>query len=416
MTVRLSQTVPDNMAIARFKLDLQRPYLSKALWALQPVAAPDLGTLGVDKWWRLYYDPVVCEQWTPDEVMAVLYHELGHLLRSHHARAEAIQAQPQVWNVAGDCAVNSGLAAEKIVLPQITKGNQKGQAVFPSTFNLPDGLLTEEYYDKLLANATIVNVGVGAGDCGSCADGIQRPHEQGGPAPLDLKNPQPCGDAPGISDGEAALIRKQVAEDVKNFKSRGTVPSWMDRWADELLNPKIDWRRQLRAVVRRGFTDAQGYIDYAWSRPNRRQHAYAPFIMPIMRRPLPRVAFIVDTSGSMSSPELAQAIAEIDGVLKALNAAVVVLSVDAAVHVSKNVCTKGDVKLVGGGGTDMRVGIGAAHELKPLPHLIIVATDGETPWPAAPTRIPLIVALTSGSAIKQAPDWATVVEIIPETR
>src|SRR3990167_6690353 len=114
---RLSLTVPDNLAVARFKLDLQRPYLSKALWALQPIAVPEFGTMGVDRWWRLYYDPELCERWTPDQIAAVLYHEIGHLLRNHAERCEAIQVHPKVFNIAGDCALNCGLAVEKISMP-----------------------------------------------------------------------------------------------------------------------------------------------------------------------------------------------------------------------------------------------------------------------------------------------------------
>ena len=325
--------------------------------------------------------------------------------------AEALQAHQKVFNVAGDCSINSGLAAEKIALPTFKNG---ATAVYPSTFGMQDGLLTEEYYAQLMKNAKEVTVGgAGAGDCGSGADGHARPHEKGAPAPLDLKNPVPRGDAPGVSNAEADLIRKQTAEDVSAFKQRGTIPGWMDRWADELLHPKLDCKRLLRAVVRRGVTNTQGCVDFVWTRPNRRQHAYTPFIMPAMRQPQPRVAFVIDTSGSMSKPELAQGITEVDGVLKTLNAIVVVLSVDAAVHVIKDVRSRKEIVLRGGGGTDMRIGIDAALELKPPPHIIIVVTDGETPWPTAAPHIPVVIALTGASAKAGAPGWATVVEIIP---
>ena len=43
-----------------------------------------------------------------------------------------------------------------------------------------------------------------------------------------------------------------------------------------------------------------------------------------------------------------------------------------------------DVELLGGGGTDMGAGLAKAAELRPRPDLIIVLTDGYTPWPSAP--------------------------------
>ena len=49
--------------------------------------------------------------------------------------------------------------------------------------------------------------------------------------------------------------------------------------------------------------------------------------------------------------------------------------------------------LTGGGGTDIRAGIAAASKLKPQPTLIIVLTDGETPWPDRRPPIPVIIAV-----------------------
>jgi len=45
-----------------------------------------------------------------------------------------------------------------------------------------------------------------------------------------------------------------------------------------------------------------------------------------------------------------------------------------------------DVRLVGGGGTDLRVGVTAAAVLRPAVDLVVVATDGDTPWPERPPR------------------------------
>ncbi|MER6754915.1 hypothetical protein ABT235_12145 [Micromonospora echinofusca] len=39
-----------------------------------------------------------------------------------------------------------------------------------------------------------------------------------------------------------------------------------------------------------------------------------------------------------------------------------------------------DIELVGGGGTDMRVGLAASAALRPKDGIVIVATDGDTPW------------------------------------
>ena len=52
-----------------------------------------------------------------------------------------------------------------------------------------------------------------------------------------------------------------------------------------------------------------------------------------------------------------------------------------------------DIELIGGGGTDQREGIGAALALRPRPDLILVLTDGQTPWPDRRPPVPVVIAL-----------------------
>lgn len=397
------ETLPENLIGARIKLGIKRPYINHALWALTPVAKPGLGTVAVDKWWRLYYDPEVIQtKWTADALAGALYHEIGHLLRDHPWRCEAMQAQPQVFNIAGDAEINDDIVAEenKLTLPD--------NPVLPSTFGCKEGDYAEAYYEHLMKHAKVIKVhGPAGGKCGSAAGGPSEGYED--PAP------SKSGDGTrGVTKGEAELIRQQVAQSVKEHeRSRGTVPAWMTRWADELLHPKIPWRRVLASWIRRGLNDALiGLVNPSYRRPSRRQGASPCVLLPSWRKPTPRAAIIVDTSGSMGERELALGLAEVDGVLQACNCAVTVLSVDAAVHTVKKVTSRREVQLVGGGGTDMTVGITAACELMPRPHVVICITDGFTPWPAAPPAIPLIIVLVAdGKYGGGAPEWAKVVRV-----
>ena len=58
-----------------------------------------------------------------------------------------------------------------------------------------------------------------------------------------------------------------------------------------------------------------------------------------------------------------------------------VLACDAAVAPAQRVTSARQVKLIGGGGTDMGAGIAAASALRPRPAIAVVLTDGDTPWP-----------------------------------
>ena len=150
-------------------------------------------------------------------------------------------------------------------------------------------------------------------------------------------------------------------------RSRGNLPAGWRRWADQTLAaPTIPWRRVLASAVRRAIAHAAGCHDYAYSRPGRRR--IPRIVTPALRRPLVTVAAVVDTSGSMGQSELDAAMAEVKGVITAAGIGtqrLMVLACDAAVGATSRVRRVEDVQLVGGGGTDMRVGIAAAEASRP---------------------------------------------------
>jgi predicted metal-dependent peptidase len=221
--------------------------------------------------------------------------------------------------------------------------------------------------------------------------------------------------APAVGPADASMTRRRVAQVVRDFadrKSRGLLPGGWQRWADQALaGPTIPWRRVLASAVRRAIAHAAGCHDYTYRRPGRRR--IPRIVTPAMRRPLVTVAVVVDTSGSMGQPEIDAALAEVRGVIQAAGIGsrrLVVLACDAAVGAVSRVSRVDEVHLVGGGGTDMRVGIAAAEASRPRPDVVVVLTDGYTPWPEHPTRARLVVAIIgNGSASEHVPAWATSV-------
>jgi hypothetical protein len=242
--------------------------------------------------------------------------------------------------------------------------------------------------------------------CGSGCDGIHRAYEL----------PE-LADAGGLSPVAADAIRRTVAIEFQATPGRGDLPGDWGRWVSTILDPVVDWRNVLHAAVRRGLGWANGHTDYTYSRISRRQAAAGPVILPALRRPVPRVGIVVDTSGSVDDGLLAQALGEIDGVLTALGVAdpqVTVLAVDAAVHAVTTVRRADAARLAGGGGTDMALGIQAAQELRPRVDVIIVLTDGQTGWPRQPAAIPVIAVLIGRTRadLPRTPDWIQRVECV----
>lgn len=398
--------LPEKLMAARFKTSLDRPYLNKALWNLRPVKADmskSVGhpTLGVDQYWRLYYDEIAIAKWDVDQLAAVLYHEIMHLLRDHAGRRETRAAGPRLWNIAADMEINDDLKSENVRLPP--------GGVYPSTCEFPDGELAEMYYNRLLQNCPPMEISITGGMCGSCA-GETQPWELGSPA----------DGTPGTSAAASELIRRAVAQDIvdaiEHGKSRGFIPSNLERWARERLKPKVDWRKIIGAWLRQSVADVAGVVDYSRSHVSRRQSACPNVILPALRHPIPQVACVIDTSGSMSARELDIAVAETGGVLKRLGLrdGLAVIPTDAAVHSCKKVFTPSQIRLAGGGGTDMSLGIHYAAQLRPKPHVCVVLTDGLTGWPELPVAGMKVVAGIIGDpgAHWHVPSWIRKV-IIP---
>lgn len=393
----LSEAEREAFGLARLVAVERAPYLAHALFAVRAVAADGLGTFAVDRSWRLYLDPATLAAWGPQVSGGVLIHEAGHLVRDHAGRAAALPGpvDHERWNYATDAAINDDLIRAGIALPD--------GVVTPSDLGLSDAGIEEGYYAQLGGSAAgSPQAGQGAdGGQGGCGSGAGDPVQ-----PWEL--PVEDAAAPGLDEGRVSIARRRTAQAVRDAaaRGRGTVPAGLARWAQEELSaPSVPWRKVLAGAVRRTAALAAGRVTYSYSRPGRRR--LPGIVTPAMRAPKVTAAVVVDTSGSMSPHDLAVALAEVSGVIKAVGGSVRVLTCDAQASTAREVRRGEDVRLVGGGGTDMRVGIEAAARLRPAPDVTVVLTDGDTPWPSERTASRLVCVLTRPGSQGQVPSWAT---------
>ena len=367
------------------------PYLATALLALEPVVVEDesldLQRFPTDLGWHVHISPNVLAASDVREVGCWLVHQVSHLLRDHPARYpghkvyetgavySGLHPDQQRWNAATDAEINDDLAE----LP--------AQALTPEQLSLPGGGIAEQYWRTLVATDDQL-----AGDCGSGCDGQPRVWN--------------CG-----WDGLSELGRKLTARDTagrirERNRNRDDIPAGWRRWAEDVLEPSVNWRRQLAALLRRGIADVAGRVDFSYRRPSRRAPSMPGVILPSLRQPLPAVTMVVDTSGSMSDTMLAQALGEVAGVLRALGIGrrrLRVIACDAEAYGVQNLKTIGDVELAGGGGSDIRTGFALAARTRP--DLIVALTDGHTPWPEnPPVRTRVVVGLLDPTG--QVPPWA----------
>ena len=464
----------DAFQAARVVMLERMPYLAAAAFALKPVAVPGLGTFACDQFWRVYMDPdllVGRGSWSFDDVVSGVAHEIGHLLRDHAGRsveAGVLASEADLWNTAGDAPINDDLRDGGFVLLD--------SDVTAASLGFAQGETTEFYFDQLRSRRARSKPQSGAGQQGAGQQGAGQPGQSGAGQPgqsgagqpgqsgagqpgqsgqsgAGQKGDQPdatrgpgtggdgrsCGSGAGQEPGSYELPADHPLSAVDNLKgetirnataaaiaehttkSRGSVPAGLDRWAAQrLAPPQVSWQKVLRSTVRRGVCRKAGQVDYSYARPSRRTGG-GDMAMPSLRSPQPRVAVVFDTSGSMGEADLRAAAAEVHGVSKQLGIRgtdLMMVQVDAAVAAIVPVFDIRRIRVKGGGGTDMRVGIRAVTEMRHKPDVCVVATDCDTPWPTEPIPgLRVVVAAIGHDNIETArsrhriPDWMTVVAV-----
>jgi predicted metal-dependent peptidase len=457
ITVKLSPQ--DKLAAARLWLVERAPYFFSGILNLIPREMPGLGTCGVTKDWKLLWDPQFVDTLTVEQVGWVLLHELFHRLRQHAERAEEQGKDGRWFNIASDMEINDDFDPKTWSMP--------AGVLLPQDRGWPVGLTAEEYYARLQAEQQDdggkddgegedkdsdgegespaspgkVNPSPGKsqpsqpGNGPSDGKGSSQPG-QPGPAPKGpgqghcgsgAGNPlptEPPADGDGRSDTEQRRVIQQVAQDIVQAaaqKGRGTMPGGWLAWAEEQVKPaKVPWRQMLARLVRGSCAYRAGQADLTHTKLSRRQAGvgYGPGrpVMCAWHAPTPRVAVGLDTSGSMGYGEgspLAAGLAEIAGVLRAVQADVEFLACDAAVHAIKKVRSFRELlpEVKGGGGTDFRPIFEAIEARRPRPDIFVFVTDGQGPAPEVqPPGVETIWVLV-GKYRTRPCEWGKMVEV-----
>ena len=280
----------DKIAAARLWASTRMPYLASAVFASTVQADPGSRTVGVDQSWTVRADPEVVDRLNVEQLGRLFVHLTGHLVRDHAGRAKRVGVEKDRararWNRCADAELNDDLADDDCV-PDVAPD-------LPSDLGAEPGGLAETYY-------AAEPRGPRRWDCGSGADGCAREGEEGH----------------WLTRQQIELLRLGIASDIhRAAKLPGTVPGGWLRWAESVLPSRIDWRRVLAAETRRAVAAVAGKVDYSYRRPSRRAELHPDLVLATLVQPVPEIAIVCDTSGSMHDRLLGRALAEVEGVLK----------------------------------------------------------------------------------------------------
>lgn len=176
---------------------------------------------------------------------------------------------------------------------------------------------------------------------------------------------------------DQAIRQGMIAEQ----KAIGSGAGKMSRELGDLLEPQVDWREVLREFV----TSLCSARDTSsWRRVNRRFLGADTYMPTMIGERVASVAIGIDTSGSISGPEITRFLSEVKAIAEDVQPEKLDLIYwDSAVagheeygeHDMANIVSS--TKPVGGGGTDPRAMMKYLKDKSIKPECIIMLTDGE---------------------------------------
>lgn len=367
---------------ARARMMLAHPFFATLLMSLDAIETDTLPdgspnhTLATDMK-KIYYNRKFIEEHmnTVELVMFGFAHEVLHVAFENGLRLQ--KRNPLIWNLATDFANNLILQESgfKLLEGCLYDAKLKGQSA-------------DQIYDKLMKQARKAQAEGGKGQPGEGGiPGFDKMHGPDG----DLMQP------PNQSPAEEAETRRQIQQKVAQAanvaRMAGKLSGELERFVNEVLDPKVPWQVILRDYMTRAVKN-----DETWSRRNRRfQNIYLP------TRHSERMGEIIaigDTSGSIGNEELCQYMAEVNSIVEDVRPERVrILWADTKVA-GEQVFEDGEPivpKPKGGGGTDMR--IPCQHAVQYEPEVVILFTDGYTPWPDCEPPYHLIVCCTTDAPV-----------------
>lgn len=391
---------------AKARLMLQHPFFATLL-VRTPVKVQDHSDgggavpLAATDGDNIYFNPDFLERCSVEDTMAVLAHEVGHDSLLHSLRLAG--RDHTIWNIAGDHAINLMLEDQGFKAPSVTGGWLADRKY--------KGWSADRIYDDIRRNmpppppqgGSGDKEGDGSGQSGSGQSGLGQP---GDGLPKDgLHGDVLPSPAKNESERVAAEQRakQRVAAAATMARMAGKLKGDLARMVDDFLESKVPWTDVLRDFMLKVVKSRE-----SWVRRNKR---FSRIYLPTRyERRMGPIIFIPDTSGSMWGDDMEKICSEMAHCASQTQPENIrVLWADTRVageQVFDPVEFAFDkLEPKGGGGTDMRVPLKYAEKYDP--QVVVLMTDGYTPWPES-VPYPLIILCTTDHTI---PDIGQVIRI-----
>lgn len=318
-------------------------------------------TAAVDKFGNILYNCEYIEKLKQqyrstylEKLLFITAHEIGHFALDFFSRLE--HRDFKIFNMAHDYSINL------LLYYQFDKN---------TNYLIPNCLLNEQF-EKLCAEEIYEEIIKEANQIYFQEDILEDLKEESESNSIRKRRIQ----LPEKTEDLKKFIQNAVNDAYSLAKNQGMLPEEMDRIISRHLKPKINWLAALRQKLRFGVSRMEKR-DVTWQIPNRR-FLNENYIVPSNVGPdVPKIAYAIDTSASMSQTDIDQSLAELEDIRRKLNAKIYFLDCDSNIHNSRWLnCNESLPNLKGGGGTDFRPVFEHIEKNRINPDYCIFFTDG----------------------------------------
>jgi len=314
---------------------------------------PTAATNGRD----VMYNPKFIDTLNDKELNYVVLHEALHKVYQHmHLWKKLWKENPMLANMAADYVVNYAIH-EADADSEIAK--RPDSALFDMAYK---GMTTKQIFDMLKKDSNFVK-------------------QQAGHDTHDWEG------AEALSDDEVKETAKQIDQALRQGEIiRGKMQGNKNRAVNEILEPKVNWREQLREFVN---STCKNKDRTSWKRPHKRFIGHDIYMPSMIGESIGQVVVGIDTSGSIGQKELNEFLSEVVAICDDVSpSSIELLYWDTAVagHETYN---QGDYKALvqstkpaGGGGTHVGCVNQYIQDKRIEPEAVIILTDGfvEDDW------------------------------------
>ena len=369
----------DKFRAARLQLITHSVFFGCIAMSLSLEEAPAMKfAAGVDGK-HLYINPEMTERFTFGETIAVVAHEVLHVVLMHHLRKG--HRDSTKWNVACDYAVNW------VLQEQLKSFNSSLKC------RLPEGVLLDTKYADMPAEQ-IYNLLPDEGDSGNSGFDVVMDSTE------------------GLSESEVGIEEAKVRAAVQNAaqlaRKAGQMGAGLEKLVEAICEPKANWR----SVIRDYITE-RAETDFNWARPSQRMLSQFGVIFPTLDgEKVGNIVLIADASGSCYNDQ-EQFCAEVSDILSAYECSLDVIFYDTKVTAEDHY-ESDDLPIVmrpaGFGGTNCKSAYERAIELNPS--LMIHLTDLELSWENVPVpSCDVIIACSNKRYFKNCPEFGRLIDI-----